>query len=292
MPKSQKILIISATGIAVALLVAIVETLIGHFTGYNIFGFSVYFVVPVGAIAIGAAAASGYFFACRKLQMRPGIFLVAQMIVVAAATNFLIYYFEYLAVTWGYPVAFDMNIFSQYLTEYFTHQQYSIRTWSLGEVGYFGYLLAGRNFLGFLIGGAVIVFALRGEPKCPTCSLYYSTRVKRNRFFRAKQDALKYYAGLFALPLGGEEFVQRVSLGEPAMELEAGTVRVETRVLHCPRCRQQRWQDKGEEWDGKNWKGIDEISRAILISKGVDVSGLFEAAPDEASKHDALFAPR
>ncbi len=289
MPISTKILIASIFGPVVAFMVAAAAALIEHWTGYNVFGFGVYLVVPVGAIATGAAAASGYFFVCRAMQMRPGTFLVIQMVFVAAITNLLIYYFEYLTLVWGDPLAFNLDVFALYLGDYLTHQQLTVgRGLSpVGEVGDFGYWLAVRDFVGFLVGGAMLVFTLRGEPMCPTCKLYYSRRAARNRFFHSRSDAAKYYGGLFALPLGGPEFAAKIALGEPKMSPAKGTVQVKTTLLHCPHCRQQRWQDRGEEWDGRAWKGLNEISRAILIQRGVDLSVFFEADRVEASQPNA-----
>lgn len=277
MSKSTRYLIVSAIGVAVAVLVAVAEAIIGSLTGYNIFGFSILVFVPIGAIGTGFAAASGYYFACKMLQLRPGILLLAQMIFVAVLTNILIYYFEYLSLTWGDPRATDLGVFASYLSDYITHQSLSLSRGRLplGEVGDFGYWLAAIDFVGFLVGGSIMVLTLLGAPTCKECNLYYQTRAKRNRFFFTIWEAKKYYDGLFALPVDSPEFAAKSSLGDPKIRMAGqGPVHIVTTLFGCSSCKGQAWRDTGKDWDGQNWRTNSSINRLIALPKGADLTEL------------------
>jgi hypothetical protein len=275
MSKSARYLIVSAIGVAVAILVAAAEAVIQSLTGYNIFGFSLFVFVPVGAILTGLAAASGYYFACKWLQLRPSISLLAQMIVVAALTNLLIYYFEYVALTWGDPRATDLEVFAWYLGEYITHQNLAVGRgqMSMGEVGDFGYWLAAIDFVGFLIGGGIMVSMLLGAPTCKECTLFYQTRAKRNRFFYSIWEAKRYYDGLFSQPVDSAEFAAQCSLGDSSIRMAGpGAVHITTTLYCCPSCKGQAWADQGKSSDGRNWVNNSSINRLIVLPKGADLT--------------------
>jgi hypothetical protein len=282
MSTSLKFALASIAGAAVAAVTAVIVTLFASLTGYNLFSFSLFFIVPVGAIATGAAAASGYYFACKQLQLRPGILMLAQMVLVAAATNVLIYYFEYLTLVWGDPVAFNLDVFGAYLNEYFAHQQLAMGRglWSVGEVGKYGYMFAALYFAGFLIGAGLIVAALLMTPACKTCSLYYQTHARRKRFFHSEGHAAAYSVGLFSLPLDGPEFAARTELGDDKLRPALGQVCVKSTLLNCPSCKQQVWQDVSEQWDGQNWRSLERFKRSFLVPKGLDVTALFQKHRD------------
>jgi hypothetical protein len=291
-------MIVSATGVAVAIVVAVAEAIFAQLTGYNIFGFSLLVFVPVGAILTGFAAASGYYFACKRLQLRPGISLLAQMIVVAALTNLLIYYLEYLSLTWGNPAATDPGLFARYLGEYFTHQdlQISRHRLSLGQVGDFGYWLAAIDFAGFLIGGGVMVFTLLRAPTCKECNLFYQTRAKRNRFFFSVWEAKRYYDGLFAHPVDSAEFASQSSLGDLKIRMAGpGPIHIVTTLFCCPSCRRQAWRDAGKSWDGRNWTTNSSINRFIVLPKGADLTELLKQVstkPNNPVESDLGPSPR
>jgi hypothetical protein len=299
MSKTTRYLVVSAIGVAVAFLVAVAEAIIGYFTGYHIFGFSLFLFVPVGAIATGLAAASGYHFASKILQLRPNLILLAQMIIVAAATNLLIYYLEFLALLWGDPRALDLGLFATYLGEYITGQNLAVGRgeWSMGQVGEFGYWLAVIDFVGFLIGGGIMVSMLLAAPTCKECDLYYTTSGKRTRLFHSVWDAAKYYDGLFALPIDGPEFASKASLGVTRTPYGPGAVQIKTTLLSCPSCKGQAWQDKGSEWNGQSWRTLDRVNRLVVLPKGADLTAVLkrenaktEQPPEAAGQPDATQA--
>ena len=82
---------VAAFGLVTSLLTVILVTLISAATGFNVFTFSLWVVIPVGAVLTGLVAASGYYFGSRWLSHPPSFLLLAQIILIAAATYLLIY---------------------------------------------------------------------------------------------------------------------------------------------------------------------------------------------------------
>jgi hypothetical protein len=86
---------VAACGLITSLLTALGITVIQNLIGFQLFTFSIWIVAPVGAIATGMAAASGYYFGSLYFHYRPNILLLLQMVIIAGVTQILIYYLEY-----------------------------------------------------------------------------------------------------------------------------------------------------------------------------------------------------
>ena len=71
MSKAMQTSAVAAAGLATTILTVAANALLHWLIGFNIFGFSVFFLVPAGAIACGFAAASGYFYAAKFFHIRP-----------------------------------------------------------------------------------------------------------------------------------------------------------------------------------------------------------------------------
>src|SRR4051794_28901794 len=86
---------VALCGLATSVLVAIANVAIARMTGFNLFTFSIWLVVPVGALAIGFAAASGYYFGSLYFHKRPTAVLLVQMVAIAGLTQLLTYWLGY-----------------------------------------------------------------------------------------------------------------------------------------------------------------------------------------------------
>jgi len=276
-----KFLGVSVIGIATALLVAVAETVVANLTGFNLFGFSFFVIIPVGALIVGVAAASGYYFGCKYFQLRPGFFLVAQMIIVAAATNLLIYYLEYQTLVLDDGVrASSIVTFSQYLDVSLTQQELRIGRGATptGPIGQFGYWLAIIEFVGFLVGGLFVVLMLFIAPTCKSCNLFYRRRAVRERHFDSADAAGEYYDNLFTIPVDSPEFAAKSNLGA-----DTGNFRMTTTLFECPKCKEQMWRDEAAVWNGQDWKHLNKLERSVLIPEGLDMAPLLrgEGPPTE-----------
>ena len=62
---------VALAGLATSILTAVAVAVFDRITGFNLFTFAVWAIVPAGAGLCGFAAASGYYFAAKFLHQRP-----------------------------------------------------------------------------------------------------------------------------------------------------------------------------------------------------------------------------
>ena len=132
---------VALAGLATSILTAVAVTVFDRITGFNVFTFAIWGIVPIGAGLCGFAAASGYYVAAKYLHQRPTKVLLIQMVAVAAFTQFLIYWLEYVTLTIDGRHVSDVVPFGQYLDIILTKAHYKMgRAMQIdtGEVGSFG----------------------------------------------------------------------------------------------------------------------------------------------------------
>lgn len=266
-------------GIATSILTALAITTISKLTGFNLFTLSVWVVVPVGAMLVGFAAASGYYFGCLYFHKRATWFLLLQMMIIAAGTQGLIYYIEYstMVLNDGRRVA-DYIEFSNYLDISLTkaHYRFGRAAQDVGEAGNFGYWMAIFQFIGFAFGGVCVFGFLRSKPVCPNCSLYLRPLSKKEKLFATPEDAAPYYDTLFQSPVDGPEFASKISSVAKA-KVQRGTYRIKTTLHGCPSCKVQLIEEKVEIYNGRDWKNVDKLERRVRIPAGIDLISVFRA---------------
>ena len=72
---------VAVCGLVTSILTALAIVAASRMTGFDLFTFSIWVVVPVGAALSGFAAASGYYFGSLYFHKRPDLFLLFQMVV-------------------------------------------------------------------------------------------------------------------------------------------------------------------------------------------------------------------
>ena len=88
-------LAVSACGLITSLITVLIITVISRLTGFDLFGFNLWFIVPIGAGFCGFAAASGYYFGSLYFHTRPSLLLFLQMVIIAGLSQILVYYLQY-----------------------------------------------------------------------------------------------------------------------------------------------------------------------------------------------------
>jgi hypothetical protein len=269
----------AACGLATSILTALATTTISNLTKFNLFTLSVWVVVPVGAILVGFAAASGYYFGSLYFHKRATWFLLLQMIVIAAATQGLIYYIEYstMVLDDGRRVA-DFIDFSNYLDISLTkaHYRFGRAAQDVGEAGSFGYWMAVFQFAGFAFGGLCVYGFLLSKPVCPICCLYLRPLSKKEKLFATPEEAAPYYDTLFLSPVDGPEFAAKIGSVAKA-KVQKGTYRIKTTLHGCPSCKDQLIEEKVEIHNGSDWKNVDKLKRRVRIPAGIDLLSVFRA---------------
>lgn len=265
---------VALAGLATSAAVAIGLTIVAATTGFDAFSLIVRGFIPAGAIASGALAASGYFFAAKHMQVPATKLLALQMFVIAALTQLLVYLLGW-AFTSIDGVPAHMLSFGVYIDRLLTtaHELVSIdeRHFDAGEAGGDGYLYAIIEFIGLMVGGGWIFFALVDQPTCPACGNYLKTVASKRDSFSSLDDFMAYYEHEFDDPVDSPEFARfvgprrKTGLGRTAFELF-------TKVRACTGCAVQTVDEKVMTRASGQWDEAIDLSRSIDMPAGIDVA--------------------
>jgi hypothetical protein len=269
---------IKSSGIAIAGLLTSFATvfanvLISGLTGFNLFSFSLLFVIPVGAIGCGMAAAAGYYYAARYLHSMPSRFLLLQMVVITAASQIAIYWLEYKSLFVDGQRISEFMPFQEYLGVFLASQQIVAgRGMQIHgpELGSAGYWLAGLQFVGFLAGGVLVYLNLSAIPVCNKCRKYLDLLATKLDVFGDADSFASHYELEFQLPVDSPEFASHVGRYHAAEE-DIGAIKLETEILQCPECINQTVKEKVYVRNEEEYKEIYNLSRSTNIPDGVDV---------------------
>lgn len=268
---------VATCGLITSILTALADVAIAKMTGFDVFTFSFWVVMPAGAICVGLAAASGYYFGSLYFHKRADFSLLVQMVVIAGLTQLLIYYLGYYTMVLddGRRVH-DFIAFDKYLDITLTTAHYRIGRGmtDTGEVGTFGYWLAVLQFVGFLVGGLAVWFILRAKPVCSKCNLYLRPLFKRQKSFANVEVASPYYDTLFQHPVDGPEFAELIRSSAFAKAAK-GVVQIKTALLGCIECKAQLVDEQVQIYNGRDWKDLDKLHRRVRIPEGVDLRSVF-----------------
>jgi len=146
----------------------VVALVLERVTGYSLHSFTVWFIVPLGALITGALAVSGFRFGAQWLSLYPGRWFLVVPLLAAAATWFGIYLGAYLTFTFEDGTALrDVVSFTTYVKVMITQSQHSFVTahGSASGISYgtWGYVHAAIQVLGVL-GGAALFADLPERP--------------------------------------------------------------------------------------------------------------------------------
>jgi hypothetical protein len=269
---------IALCGLVTSILVAITDIAISRMTGFDLFTLSFWVVIPAGALIVGMAAASGYYFGSLYFHKRATTVLLIQMVVIAGFTQILIYWLSYytLILDDGRRVA-EFIPFAQYLDISLTsaHYKFGRAQSDMGEAGSFGYLMAAIQFVGFLVGGLAIYGFLKAKAVCEACDLYMRPLAKKQKTFANAEAASAYFDTVFTLPLDSTDFAELIKSQATVAKPEQGALLIATELMGCPNCKTQLVEEKVQAFNGKEWKAVDKLDRRISIPAGVDLSVVF-----------------
>jgi hypothetical protein len=176
-------LVLAICGVVTSLLAAGIVVVGQDQFGVNVSSFSLWFIIPVGAILTGMVAASGYYFAAVGLHRRPDSTLLLNSALIGLGTFFVIRYLVYLTLRFddGSPVSALVGFFEYYQVA-IEQKSMSIGTRgrldmaSTGALGGWGYAVEGIQLLGFLVGGVAVYGFLQDRPYCPNCGRYVQSK--------------------------------------------------------------------------------------------------------------------
>jgi hypothetical protein len=283
----NKAVTVAVAGLMSSAAVAALTILIESTTGFQLFTISLWVVIPIGAMATGFAAAIGYYLAAVRVHYRPTGLLFLQMVATAAATLALIYYINYSTMTLsdGRRVSAAIS-FGNYLDAVLTKSHYEL--WSkvahkrqdIGEVGSFGYWLAGIQCIGFALGGMAVFGMLHQKATCVRCRGYVKTLKTKDCLCYSKAGLLDLHARLRRVKPGTDEFFALLQSEPDRSTPSCGTVptwRLGIEFCSCPVCHTDQVRYVVSQLKKDEWSSIPELTNAHELPEGA----LLRATLDE-----------
>jgi hypothetical protein len=255
-------LFVALLGAATSVLTAFLLAAVDRIFGIAIYSFVLWFIIPIGAILSGFAAASGYYFGAKWLNHRPTKVMLVSVVAVAVASFFLIHYLDYrfMAVN-GRPVS-EVLSFGGFLNVVLSHQSIEIGSGSHATsvaLGFGSYIYAGLQMIGFAVGGFGIYGYLESLPFCERCSKYMVEVRQQERFSNDLQKLNEFEAAIKKLADGGrpqEAITMHASFGDAKPTDIRVALRSRIEIKRCTGCT-RHWMGFTISKRGKNdWNDI------------------------------------
>lgn len=229
--------VVTAAGAATTLLALAGVFALAH-DGENVMGWYANYVIPVGALLVGALAASGYgiaaWFTGLKMTRRLILSVIGQLVV----SYFLAQYEEYRHAVPGGEIGFFA--WFDLITRAFSFAKHD---GTPGDpFGTWGYAMRALEIAGFVAGGWLVPAALRAKPYCDDCRCYRRTRrIALMPGGYANDRGAEGYAALFAAAAAGDRaaFDRTIAVHGPLSEARATnkfSSRIGIDAVRCPRC--------------------------------------------------------
>jgi hypothetical protein len=141
------------------------------FLQFNILGFYIWFL-PIGSLIAGLAAGSGYFAISRLLNVRTNTLFT----VVSAITAVVVYTAAYFMLYVYLRQSTSIEGFIRYMLSTASNSSLTIgksMKSTIDNVGIFGYVLLGLEYVGFVLGSILPVTYGKDKPFCNDCKLFY-----------------------------------------------------------------------------------------------------------------------
>jgi hypothetical protein len=200
---------------------------------FNLFGL-LYWFIPFGAFLTGMSAASGYYVAAIKLNLKAETGSARILMALAAVTQAALYYADYLTTTTddGTPATAIIG-FRDFVALLLTNTKLSIGSsgnWST-TIGAAGYVVGVLQYIALIGGGAYVYHRLTLKPFCETCGKYLKP-IKKVQFpFRGGPAELKSITALTTVDSTYFAELHKLPEGE--------TSAVELELFACPACARQ-----------------------------------------------------
>jgi hypothetical protein len=224
-------LITTLGGIVTSLLTVGLNLLSIHFMDRDVLSTSAWFVIPIGAMGGGMAAASGYYIAARITQTQPTRKVYWNMLLVGASTWALAKWLPYVTLRFedGRAVS-ELVSFWEFINHSATSTKLTIGGSPTRALGSMGYVREVVQLLGFALGGRLMFGNLREVETCRHCRRYARAETLLKAVSAERFEAVLRGAGIDAPSYS--EALQAAA--RPGAE-----VRITLVALRCPQCSRQ-----------------------------------------------------
>lgn len=185
MPYALRVALVAATSLIAGIVLAFVISAIELQTDVALYGLSVAFVIPVGAIGCGLVASVGYYAASRELHVRPTPALLSIPLATAVVTFVASHFFSYQRYEFapGRTLS-DVMTFGEYLRAAATETSLSFGSrGGTDRLGSLGYAVTAIEIVGFAVGGWMVANHLRSKPWCSDSSHFMKRVEQRKQMF-------------------------------------------------------------------------------------------------------------
>ncbi len=266
MNKIQQNLSVSAIGAITSILTAIILFAVETKFGFSFYTWTFWFVVPVGAILSGFAAASGYYMGARLFRVRPTIMILMNMVAISIGTFFLINYLSYITLKVDGQLIRESIPFHSFLDFLIRNESLSFRfgghaTGSTGELGSWGYVHALLQILGFAIGGIAVYAHLSSVPYCTRCSIYFVDAGKQTRYDFDPDIISQKVSDLHSLLSAGrpQEAIDKHANFKKDKH-EKDYIYSQFQLKSCPKCAMNWLQFTVHKYSQREWKEIENFT--------------------------------
>lgn len=269
--RTDKQILVAAFGITSSLLTAIALALIEFYTGYALYSWMFWFVIPLGACLSGFAAASGYYAGAKICHQKPVGGVLFNMICASVSAYFVVNYLPYYLLEIEGVRVKDVIPFLQYL-------DYSITSTSLsflrggsttGELGNFGYVYAFIQLIGFSAGGFAVFVWLEKNPYCEKCSRYLFKSWDQE-VYTSEGDKLIENIKRFTDLLGVKKFNEAIKWhGQDMGESETAGhhLKAKIEVRECSMCGINHLSFVASKLNKNSWEEISETEIGVFTSE-------------------------
>lgn len=242
---------------------------IQELTTINIFSFSIFFLLPVGAIFVGMAATSGYYLSALMTHRMLDKYDFITMVGMAAIGMILIYGIGYYFDVEKSGLGGDIT-FWQYVAFVVKNATFHVQITKfplftkLGSMGKFGYLFLLIRFVGFIVGGAITFLLLVGADTCTKCSKYMRHK-KKLLFFDNKQNFDNYLKKIEGLKLTSNTFKSTLFSSDLKLDKVQDSIKYTWQLKKCNACNAELLCGKGEIYQVKEWSAIKDANKKIIM---------------------------
>jgi hypothetical protein len=268
-------LLVSIVGIATAILTGIILGLIEVYTGLALYSFTVWLIIPIGALIAGFGAATGFYFGTTYFQQKPvgGVFL--NIAIASISAFFIVHYVPYFLMEINGVRVKDAISFWQYLdidirnTSVSLVRAPSASTGSLGSLWGYPYTLI--QLLGFSFGGIGVFFWLSSIPFCNKCSRYLKTIYQKDKYISDGASLIESLQSIKSL-ISNNEFDRAISLHADNIgvnEKPGHHLRAKLITRTCPGCGINHFNFNISKLEKDSWSNVRETEISLFTNQSL-----------------------
>ncbi len=267
--------LIAVMGVGSSALTGVVLGLIEAWTGFALYSLMFWFIIPVGAILAGFAAASGYFLGAKLFHQKPAGGVALNMIFASVSAYLLVHYIPYYLLEIDGVRVKDGLSFWSYLDLYIRNTSLSFRgKVSTGELGsMWGYIYAVIQLIGFSLGGFAVFAILLDSPYCEKCSKYLNKTSTQDRYTREGEVLFKQ-VNTFADMLNRKRYLEALefhSLNMGSAERSNHHLRTRITTHNCKTCGINHLNFIVSRLEKGDWKDVEETRMRVWFGENIAV---------------------